>query len=145
MLQGGSGNATYPADTWYYSAPNDTFAQGMQDGGSALRLRCTRFPVSGKPTGFAMDNPSGIGWLSISLGPAPQPGLSLAPGITCGSGTLCGVPAKIMVAVTGNPGSVTFDVPHGLDGFGFVIQGIALDPALCLRLSDPLAVTVHAQ
>lgn len=142
VMQGGSGNGVYPGDTWYYTAANDRFGQGMQ-GGSSLRLRCTRFPVAGETTGFAFDSPYGFGWLSVFVGPAPQAGLTLGPGLLCGTGTFYGVPAAVVDAM-GFPGSASFALPPSMVGQGFVTQGIALDTGMCLRLSDPLAVTIHA-
>jgi hypothetical protein len=142
VMQGGSGSTPFPGDTWFYSAPNDRFGEGMQ-GGSSLRLRCTRFPVAGEPTGFAFDSPLGFGWLTVFVGPAPQAGLTLGPGLLCGTGTFYGVPATVVDAM-GFPGSVSFQLPASMIGQGFVTQGIALDTGFCLRLTDPLAVTIHA-
>jgi hypothetical protein len=42
------------------------------------------------------------------------------------------------------PGSVSFQLPASMIGQGLVAQGIALDTGMCLRLTDPLAVTIHA-
>jgi hypothetical protein len=142
VLQSGSGNSQFPPAAWYYSAPNDRFGQGMQGGGT-MQLRCTRFPVAGQPTGFAFDSPYGIGWLTVFVGPAPQAGLTLGPGLLCGTGTFYGVPA-ILADAMGLPGSVSFPLPANMIGQGLVTQGIALDTGFCLRLTDPLAVTIHA-
>ena len=140
VMQGG-GNGGFPSETWFYTAPNDTFGQGMQ-GGSTLRLRCTRFPIAGQPTGFAFDSPFGFGWLTVFVGPAPQAGLTLGPGLLCGTGTFYGVPAVVTDAM-GSPGTASFQLPASMIGQGLVTQGIALDAGMCLRLTDPLAVTIH--
>jgi hypothetical protein len=44
----------------------------------------------------------------------------------------------------GFPGSVSFQLPASMIGQGLVVQGISLETGLCLRLTDPLAVTIHA-
>ncbi len=142
VMQGGSGNSLFPGETWFYTAANDRFGQGMQ-GGSSLRLRCTRFPVAGQPSGFAFDSPYGFGWLSVFVGPAPQTGLTLGAGLLCGTGTFYGVPG-IVVDAMGFPGSVSFQLPASMIGQGLVVQGISLETGLCLKLTDPLAVTIHA-
>ena len=142
VMQGGSGSTPFPGETWYYTAGNDRFGQGMQ-GGSSLRLRCTQFPVAGQTTGFAFDSPYGLGWLSVFVGPAPQAGLTLGAGLLCGTGTFYGVPG-IVVDAMGFPGSVSFQLPASMIGQGLVVQGIALDTGMCLRLTDPFAVTIHA-
>ncbi|MCU0867311.1 MAG: hypothetical protein MUC36_26305, partial [Planctomycetes bacterium] len=142
VMQGGSGNSLFPGDTWYYTAANDRFGEGMQ-GGSSLRLRCTQFPVAGQTTGFAFDSPYGLGWLSVFVGPAPQAGLTLDAGLLCGKGTFYGLPG-ILVDAMGLPGSASFQLPASMIGQGLVVQGIALDTGMCLRLTDPLAVTIHA-
>ncbi|MEO6598160.1 MAG: hypothetical protein ABIP94_25735 [Planctomycetota bacterium] len=141
-VQGGSGNGFYPTETWYYNAPVDRFGQGMQ-GGSSLKLRCTQFPVAGQQTGFAFDSPLGFGWLTVFLGPAPGPGLTLGPSLLCGTGTFYGLPA-IVVDAMGFPGTSSFHLVPSMVGQGFVAQGIAFDSGFCLRLTDPLAVTIHA-
>jgi hypothetical protein len=142
VMQGGSGSTPFPGETWFYTAGNDRFGEGMQ-GGSSLRLRCTQFPVAGQTTGFAFDSPYGFGWLSVFVGPAPQAGLTLGPGLLCGTGTIYGL-SGIVVDAMGLPGSVSFQLPASMIGQGLVAQGIALDTGMCLRLTDPLAVTIHA-
>lgn len=77
------------------------------------------------------------------VGPAPQAGITLGPGLLCGTGTFYGVPATVIDAM-GFPGSVSFSLPASTIGLGFVAQGISLESGLCLRLTDPLAVTIHA-
>jgi hypothetical protein len=44
----------------------------------------------------------------------------------------------------GFPGSVSFQLPANMLGQGLVVQGISLENGFCLRLTDPLAVTIHA-
>jgi hypothetical protein len=142
VMQGGSGSTPFPGETWFYSAANDRFGQGMQ-GGSSLRLRCTQFPVAGQPTGFAFDSPLGFGWLNVFVGPAPQAGITLGAGLLCGTGTIYGL-SGILVDAMGFPGSVSFQLPANMLGQGLVVQGISLENGFCLRLTDPLAVTIHA-
>jgi hypothetical protein len=142
VMQGGSGNSLFPGETWFYSAANDRFGEGMQ-GGSSLRLRCTQFPVAGQTTGFAFDSSYGFGWLTVFVGPAPQAGLTLGAGLLCSTGTFYGLPG-ILVDAMGFPGSVSFQLPANTLGMGLVVQGISLESGFCLRLTDPLAVTIHA-
>jgi hypothetical protein len=141
VMQGGSGSVPFPTETWFYSAANDSFAPGMQSG--SFKLRCTDFPVAGQQTGFAFDTPLGIGWLSVYVGPAQGPGLTLGPGLLCNTGTLYGVPSTILVDSMGFPGTTSFALPPEIAGAGFVVQGLSLESGTCLRLTDPMAVTVH--
>lgn len=142
VLTGGSGSVPFPVDTWFYTAANDAFANGMLAGG--YKLRCTNFPVAGQSTGFSFDTPHGIGWLTVFVGPASGPGLPFGPPLLCGTGTLYGTPATAIVDAPGFPGTTTFNLPTTMVGQGFVVQGISLETGPCLRLTDPLAVTVHA-
>jgi hypothetical protein len=142
VMQGGSGSTPFPGETWFYTAANDRFGEGMQ-GGSSLRLRCTQFPVAGQTTGFAFDSPYGFGWLTVYVGPAPQAGLTLGAGLLCSTGTFYGLPG-ILVDAMGFPGSVSFQLPANTLGMGLVVQGVSLENGFCLRLTDPLAVTIHA-
>lgn len=142
VMQGGSGSTPFPGETWFYTAANDRFGEGMQ-GGSSLRLRCTQFPVAGQTTGFAFDSPYGFGWLTVFVGPAPQAGLTLGAGLLCSTGTFYGLPG-ILVDAMGFPGSVSFQLPANTLGMGLVVQGVSLENGFCLRLTDPLAVTIHA-
>lgn len=141
VMQGGR-SSVFQQETWYYTAPNDQFGEGML-GGSTMKLRCTRFPVAGQSTAFAFDTSLGFGWLTVFVGPAPQPGLTLGPGLLCGTGTFYGVGALVVDAM-GFPGTTSFALPPATVGLGFVAQGISLENGFCLRLTDPLAVTVHA-
>ena len=50
----------------------------------------------------------------------------------------------ILVDAMGFPGSVSFQLPANMLGQGLVVQGISLENGFCLRLTDPLAVTIHA-
>ncbi|HEX5054832.1 MAG TPA: hypothetical protein VFZ65_23850 [Planctomycetota bacterium] len=72
----------------------------------------------------------------------PAPGITLGPGLLCSTGSFYGVPAVVADAM-GSPGLLQFPLPLSLAGQGFVVQGVALAPALCLRLSDPLAATIQ--
>lgn len=143
VLQGGSGSVPFPGDTWFYTAGNDSFGEGMQ-GGTSLRLRCTRYPVAGEVTGFAFDTPYGYGWLSIVLGPTPGPGIPLGAGLLCSAGTAYAFPPTVLVDAMGFPGTTSFQLPPTMAGQGFLVQGISLDAGFCLRLTDPMAVTIHA-
>ena len=42
-----------------------------------------------------------------------------------------------------HPGTLTFNLPLAMAGLGFTAQGIALELPFCLRLTDPLALTVQ--
>jgi hypothetical protein len=79
----------------------------------------------------------------VFVGSAPQAGLTLGAGLLCDTGTFYGVPG-IVVDAMGFPGSVSFQLPASMIGQGLVVQGISLETGLCLRLTDPLAVTIHA-
>ena len=85
-----------------------------------------------------------IGTLTVFVGPASGPGLPFGPPLLCGTGTLYGTPATAIVDAPGFPGTTTFNLPTTMVGQGFVVQGISLETGPCLRLTDPLAVTVHA-
>jgi hypothetical protein len=61
----------------------------------------------------------------------------------CNTGTFYGVPATVVDAF-GNPGSLSIALPTALLGQAIVAQAITLEPAFCLGLSDPLALTIHA-
>jgi hypothetical protein len=117
-------------------------------GGSDLEAGLVRGKMkkcAARPTpngGFAFDSPFGFGWLTVFVGPAPQAGLTLGPGLLCGTGTSYGVPATVIEAM-GTPGTASFQLPTSMIGQGFVTPGIALDAGMCLRLTDPLAVTIH--
>ena len=143
VMQGGAQGGTYPSETWFLDAPVDRFAQGMV-GGSPVSLRCLRFPVAGQPVRFELRSQIGFGWITIYAGPAPAPGLTLGPGLLCGTGSFYGVPAVLGDAM-GTPGILQFHLPASLAGLGFVAQGIGLDPTLCVSLSDPLAATITSQ
>jgi hypothetical protein len=108
-----------------------------------VKLRCTQFPVAGQVTGFAFDSPLGFVVLRLVLGPAPEPSVTVGPGLLCSTGTLNGTPAILANAV-GSPATISFPLPTWLAGMGLVVQGVAVEPAACLALSDPLAITVHA-
>ncbi|MBX3465147.1 MAG: hypothetical protein KF830_18415 [Planctomycetes bacterium] len=141
VLQGG-GAGTYPTETWLYNAPVHRMGQGMAI--NAFRVRCTKFPVAGQLTGFAFPSADGFGWLAAHPEPSPAPVITLGPGLFCDWGTVY-APPTILFDANGNPGTTAFVLPASMVGQGFVVQGIALQLAgFCLRVSDPLAVTVHA-
>jgi hypothetical protein len=141
VLHGG-GASTYPTETWLYNAPVDRIGQGML--ANSFRLRCTQFPVAGRPTGFAFTSPDGFGWLAAMPEPSPAPLAVLGPTLLCDPGTVYALPT-ILFDAHGNPGTTSFTLPSNMVGQGFVVQGITFQFAGgCLRISDPLAVTVHA-
>jgi hypothetical protein len=142
LLFGGS-----PLDRamWAYTADNDRFADGM-DGGSTA-VRCTQFPVAGRPTGFTFPSPTGFGWLVLEAAPTPTSLLFLDPPLMCGArGHVFGM-QPLLADAPGTPARITFPLPAGLAGAGFTVQGLSLELAgggACFRLTDPLAVTVAA-
>lgn len=142
VMQGGSGSIVYPTETWLYNAPVDRFALGMASVNTAVR--CKTFPIAGKNVEFEFPSPSGFGWLAVAAQPMPGPGLTLGPGLFCDTGTAYPV-GGFLVEAHGTPGHTTLLMPLDMANQGFCCQGVSLGLAtLCLNLTDPLAVTIHA-
>lgn len=139
VLQGGYDGPNFPSETWFYHAPLDSFGSGT----AGNKLRSLRFPVAGQTTRFEFDSPLGFAWLNVFPEPAPTPGLTLGPGLLCSTGSIYGM-GGVLVDAMGPTAGLTFTLPTAMAGLGFVMQGWALDTGLCLQLTDPLAVTVHA-
>jgi hypothetical protein len=141
LLFGGALGNTEFRDTWQYTAPVDRFATGMTGGD---RLRCLSYPAAGQPVTFEFPSPYGFGWLAVFPEPAPTAGLVVGPPLICGTNAaFYGVPANVAQA-SGSPARLSFVLPPALVGLGFVAQGITFAPTLCLRVTDPLAVTIQA-
>lgn len=142
LLFGGSQHDTA---TWSYIADNDRFASGMQ--GGSTELRCTKFPVAGRTTGFTFPSPIGFGWLAVETFPAPAPLRFLDPPLTCGSRGLLYSLQPLVANAPGTPARLSFGLPLGMAGWGLTVQGLAMEVvggSACFRLTDPLAVTVAA-
>ena len=144
VLQSGADSAQYHNETWYYDAPLDSAGSGMPAGGSALR--CLRFPVAGQPTGYEFDSADGFAWFTLGFGPAPVPTVALDPPIACGGRGPLYSWQPLVVAVPGSPrASLSFQLPASMAGLVMTMQGLSLDlGGSCLRVTDPLTVTVQA-
>lgn len=135
----GSGAGTIHSDTWLYDAMTDTPVVAYP-GASPLQLRS--YARSGSTFGVQFANASGLGWLLVGFQPDPI-GLPLSLGLLCPSATVVGL-GGVLVDAPGDPGVVEFQLPGGTIGQGFTCQGVALElPGLCLRLTDPMAVTIE--
>lgn len=106
LLFGGSQQDTA---MWSYTADNDRFADGMQGGSTAVR--CTKFPVAGRTSGFTFPSPAGFGWLVVEPAPAPASFLFLDPPLTCGArGYVCGL-QPALVDAPGTPAHPSSPLP----------------------------------
>jgi hypothetical protein len=141
VLQGGYDGSSYSSLTAYYNAPNDRLGQGMSN--NAVPLRCTSAAVAGGTAGFGFNSPQGIGWLVVHPAPAPEPTFTLGAGLLCNNDIGWLYPPMTAVAEAFGPqGAVSFGLPQGLAGQGFVVQGLLFDSSWCLVLTDPMAVTI---
>ncbi|MGE0141819.1 MAG: kelch repeat-containing protein [Planctomycetota bacterium] len=137
---GGSG-FEYRLDTWLYRAPADTMAPGSANASS---LRITDAATEGGPFRIESPAPSGLGWLLVGLGSDPL-GQPFPAQLACSPSTIFGLGGSVL-AMPGSPPSLTFVLPAQSGGLGLTFQGIELDVAQgCLRVTDPIAITVQAR
>ena len=135
--------ATYRGDTWEFDSGIDTFSTGQASGGIALRS--LRPALAGGDLALEFESPYSFGWMAVHLETVPSPTHFVDPPIACGSRAWFYGLQPIVASVGGNPGVLQFQLPTWLLGLGMEFQAIALDaPGLCLRVSDPLALTVQA-
>lgn len=143
VLYGGTDGANPRADTWDFESGTDTFSSGQASGGVALRS--LRPALAGGDLALEFENPSSFGWMAVHFETVPSPTHFVDPPIACGSRAWFYGLQPIVANVGGNPGVLQFQLPTWLLGVGLEFQAIALDaPGLCLRVSDPLAMTVQA-
>jgi hypothetical protein len=134
----GSGGGALLGDTWLYDAMTDTPVAAYP---GASKLQLTAYPSPGQTFGVQFASPSGIGWVLVGFQPDPV-GLPLSIGLLCQAATVVGL-GGVLVDAPGSPAALQFQLPGGLVGQGFTCQGAALElPGLCLRLTDPMVVTV---
>lgn len=139
VLQGGSGNAFPPTETWYYDAPLDRVALA----GTTATLRCTRFPAAGSEVSFSFPTDYGYGW--ILFAPSTSSGVTIPGwyGYLCNTASLIGYPDTLYSAI-GQPSTANFVVPAAMAGHSFTAQGMWYATTGCFGLTDALVVTVRA-
>jgi hypothetical protein len=128
--------------TWEYHAPWDVVAPGHPGGGLALSRSSA--PVLGRSFCMTFPSAGGVGVLVMGLAPCASPPLALAPPLVCAPGSLHATPRFVLVA-TGDPASFCFPLPRdlALEGASLCVQGLALQPAACLRATDAAVVTLQ--
>jgi hypothetical protein len=129
-------------ETWEYHAPCDVVAPGHPGGG--LTLSCGSIPVLGQTFCMTFPSVAGVGVLAFGIGPCASPALALQPPIVCAPGFLHPTPRFLLVA-SGDPASFCFPLPKdlSLEGASLCAQGLALQPAACMRATDAVVVTLQ--
>ena len=134
----GTGGGALLGDTWLYDAMTDVPVAAYP---GASKLELTAYPSSGQTFGVQFANASGFGWVLVGFAPDPI-GLPLSFELLCPAATVVGF-GGVFADAPGNPATLQFGLPGGLVGHGFTCQGVALElPGFCLRLTDPLVVTI---
>lgn len=127
--------------TWEYFAPVDVVGTGHPGGGLPIsavvepRINttfCLRFPSS-----------LGTAYLLLGLAPCRTPPFPVGPPSFCSTGSLH-IDPLLVLAASGNPANACIPIPGdlGLVGAAFCMQGLALEGAACLRLTDAVAVVL---
>lgn len=130
-------------DTWSYSFGCDVVGDGIT-GGGALAITCTSPPQIGGSLCVEFANPMLVGVLAVGLSPPIDPPLPLPTPTFCVQSNLWAFP-DVTIPVASDPASVCIPVPNDpvLVGGLFTMQGIVVDLATCLTVTDGLGVIVQ--
>ncbi len=130
-------------DTWEYYFACEIIGEGIT-GGGALPITCTTAPQIGQNFCLEFPNTQLVGVLVIGLSPPLYPALPLDPPTFCVPSNLYALP-DITLPVDTDPANVCIPIPAdpALIGGLFTMQGVVLDAAVCLTVTDGLAVVVQ--
>ena len=116
-------------------APVDVVGPGHPGGGLAISAA----PEPRINATFCLSFPStlGAGLLFLGIAPCRTPPVPVGAPVFCAAGSLY-VNLLLALQANGSPANVCIPVPAdaSLVGAGFCVQGMALEAAACLRLSD---------
>lgn len=129
-------------DTWLYAYPCDVVGPGHPGGG--LPITCTTTPRIG--TSFCVQFPAatGTGALLVGLRVPLDPPLPVFPALFCAQGSLY-TAGDVVLNTAGHPATKCIPVPLDLALLwgAFTLQGVAVDPAGCVRLTDGLVFVLQ--
>jgi hypothetical protein len=143
LLVGGTDGTWRLPDTWELYPACSVLGPGHPGGGPALA--CWGPPRIGTLFCVGFANPGRQGYLAFAPPPAASPPIPFPSRGLCAPGLLYLVP-WIVVPLAGDPALLCVPLPDhaGLYGQAFVLQGAALDPAGCFRLTEGLLVTIQS-
>ncbi len=127
------------ADLWELSAPVDVAGLG-QPTGSVPLLNLSQ-PALGRTFALSFANPL-TGGLLIGAGPVQGPLFTLPAGVTCGVANLF---TNLSIAVPVPSVPIQLPVPNNASLLlkTLVFQGMALQPQVCVRMTDALHATIQ--
>jgi hypothetical protein len=130
--------------TWAYIVPFDTVGPGSAV--SSIPITCTADPMCGATFCLQFPTPLGFGFAAVSLAPCALPPAPIVDAFLCsplmyyfGSAT------PTVLAAPGQPASLCVAVPDqsALVGVALCAQGLSLEPGLCVRATDALALRIQ--
>jgi hypothetical protein len=130
------------ADTWQLVPFCEDVGLGHPSGG--LALACTSEPVIGGALGLSFPSAAGVAMVVLSPAclPAPAP---VGPPLFCAPGAFFPDPGPAFAfPVLGNPARVLAPIPFSFSLLGATacVQGAALQPQSCLRLTQGVRATI---
>ncbi|MEZ5966300.1 MAG: kelch repeat-containing protein [Planctomycetota bacterium] len=129
-------------DTWQYAYGCDVVGPGHPGGG--LPITCTSQPRIG--SSFCVQFPAaiGVGAALIGLHTPILPPLPFPPPVFCDTAFFYTL-GDIVLSTSGNPATLCIPIPADptLTWSPFTLQGVAVDPASCVRATDGLLVVLQ--
>lgn len=130
------------ADTWEYFFDCETIGLGHPGGG--LPLTCTTRPQIGSSLCLSFPSSQSVGALVLGFTPPARPALPILPPLACNPGDLHAA-LDLLIDVPGDPAIACLPIPNdpALVGVYLVAQGLALNAASCLDLTDAVLAVVQ--
>ena len=125
-----------------YTFDCEVVGEGHPGGG--LSIACASRPRIGAKLCVSFPSSQQVGALVVGFSPPLRPSVPLMPPLVCKPGDLWASPDPVFDAL-GDPGTVCIPIPNdpGLVDVFVVMQGLALNAAQCLDLTDAIVAVVQ--